>query len=162
MKFGNHFLNIYVLLALAITSTSSSYGQSLEQEQVKAAITTFFDGFHKGDSSIVASVMDRDAVLQTIGKNREGNTVLRKEAMEGLLKAIADRPEDQKWDERLLDYNIKIDGAMANAWTPYEFWFNDKFSHCGVNSFQLFKSEDGWKIIYLIDTRRRTGCKNDE
>jgi hypothetical protein len=56
-------------------------------------------------------------------------------------------------------YNIQIDGAMANAWTSYEFWVNGSFSHCGVNSFQLFKDEGAWKIIYLIDTRRKEGCQ---
>lgn len=71
-----------------------------------------------------------------------------------MLNAIVTRTDDQKWDERLLHYNIQVDGNMANAWTPYEFWFNDAFSHCGVNSFQLFKNGDQWKIIYLIDTRR--------
>ena len=55
-------------------------------------------------------------------------------------------------------YNIQIDGPMANAWTNYEFWVNDSFSHCGVNSFQLFNDQGSWKIIYLIDTRRKEGC----
>ena len=27
-----------------------------------------------------------------------------------------------------------------------------KLSHCGVNSFELYHFEDGWKIIYLADT----------
>lgn len=35
---------------------------------------------------------------------------------------------------------------------------NGNFSHCGVNSFQLFHDNGQWKIIYLIDTRQRTGC----
>ncbi|UWX56421.1 hypothetical protein NYZ99_09635 [Maribacter litopenaei] len=58
-----------------------------------------------------------------------------------------------------MDYSIQIDGAMANAWTPYEFRINDNFSHCGVNSFQMVKLEGEWKIIYLIDTRRKEGCE---
>ncbi|GAA4281996.1 nuclear transport factor 2 family protein [Gaetbulibacter aestuarii] len=162
MKFGKPIYKTCFILMLSIVFATTSYGQSNEQEQVKATIKTFFDGFHKGDSSMVASVMTRDAILQTIGKNKAGKTLLRQEGLDGLLKAIAYRPDDQKWDERLLDYDINIDGAMAHAWTPYEFWFNDAFSHCGVNSFQLFKSENGWKIIYLIDTRRRTGCTKAE
>ena len=47
---------------------------------------------------------------------------------------------------------------MATAWTPYEFWYKEKFSHCGVNSFQLMKIENEWKIIYFVDTRRRSDC----
>jgi hypothetical protein len=64
----------------------------------------------------------------------------------------------EKLDEQLLSYDIKIDGDMAIAWTPYKFYFNDKFSHCGVNIFTLIKREQRWKIMGITDTRRRQGC----
>ena len=54
---------------------------------------------------------------------------------------------------------IHVDANLASAWTPYEFYVNDKFSHCGVNSFQLVKLKGNWVITYLIDTRRREACK---
>ena len=73
---------------------------------------------------------------------------------------IANIPKDRKFEEKLLDFSIQVDGNMANAWTPYEFWYQEELSHCGVNSFQLIKEDDKWKIIYLVDTRRREGCKN--
>ena len=47
---------------------------------------------------------------------------------------------------------------MANVWTAYSFYFDGKFSHCGVNSFQLLKEAGEWKIFYLVDTRRKEGC----
>ena len=105
------------------------------------------------------SVMIDKFLTQTTYKDKEGNGMLVNEDSSKLIQAIANRPADQKWDERLLDYNIQIDGTMAHVWTPYEFWFNDQFSHCGVNSFQLFNDSGNWKIIYLIDTRRREGCQ---
>lgn len=106
------------------------------------------------------SVIGTKIVLQTTSVNKAGKSELITESISKLLGAIANRKSDQKWDERLLDFNIQVDGNMASAWIPYEFWFNGEFSHCGVNSFQLFKSNEGWKIIYLIDTRRREGCEN--
>ena len=71
------------------------------------------------------------------------------------ITSILSIPENQKFEEKLLSFDIKIDGNMANAWTPYEFWFNDQFSHCGVNSFQLIKVDNAWKIFFLVDTRRK-------
>jgi hypothetical protein len=38
---------------------------------------------------------------------------------------------------------------------PYQFYIGDKFSHCGVNSFQLVKLQGQWKIQYLIDTQEK-------
>ena len=135
---------------------------STEQIEVKQTIETFFDGFHKGDTTLMKSVMMPKVTMQTAFINREGQGVFNDDGgANNLLKAIADRPEDQKWDERLTSYNIQIDANMANAWVGYEFWYNEAFSHCGVNSFQLVKTENKWKIIYLIDSRRKSSCNKD-
>ena len=55
--------------------------------------------------------------------------------------------------------DIKIDGNLASVWTPYEFYLDNNFSHCGVNSFQLFNNNGNWEIIYIVDTRKKLGCK---
>ncbi|HYD90904.1 MAG TPA: nuclear transport factor 2 family protein, partial [Flavobacterium sp.] len=59
-------------------------------------------------------------------------------------------------------WQIFVDGGIASAWTPYEFYFEDKFSHCGVNSFQLILEDGKWKITGITDSRRRTACYNEE
>jgi hypothetical protein len=146
---------------LAFLITATLFGQDDEKVKVKLAVDTFFEGFHKGDTALMKTVMTDKILMQTAYKNKEGMDVLVTDEPKKMLTAIATRTADQKWDERLLDYSIQVDGNMANAWTPYEFWFNDTFSHCGVNSFQLFKDGEQWKIIYLIDTRRRAGCNEE-
>ena len=151
-----------IFLLLMMLCSSIIFAQTNEDANVKAAIDTFFEGFHKGDTTMMKSVMMGKFTTQTAFKNKEGKDVLRTDDSSKLINAIANRPADQKWDERLKDYIIKVDGNMANAWTPYEFWFNGNFSHCGVNSFQLFHDPGQWKIIYLIDTRQRTGCNESK
>lgn len=150
-----------VIVFLVFLFTISITAQTDEESLVKASVDTFFEGFHKGDTALMRTVMADKILMQTAYKNKEGKDVLVTDEATKLINAIATRPDTQIWDERLLGYSIQIDGNMANAWTPYEFWFNDEFSHCGVNSFQLFKDGDQWKIIYLIDTRRRSDCKKD-
>ena len=148
-----------ILLLFTILISSTLFGQTDETKQVKLAIDTFFEGFHKGDTTLMKSVMMGKFPTQTTYKNKEGKDVIQTGESSDFLKAIGNRPADQKWDERLLDYVIKVDGNMASAWTPYEFWFNGNFSHCGVNSFQLFHDNGQWKIVYLIDSRRRSDCE---
>ena len=150
-----------IIFYIALLITSTSIGQTHEDTLVKASVDTFFEGFHKGDTALMKSVMADKILMQTAYRNKEGKDILVTDNPNKLINAIADRPDDQKWDERLLDYSIQVDGNMANAWTPYEFWFNGEFSHCGVNSFQLFKNGNTWEIIYLIDTRRRANCDRD-
>jgi hypothetical protein len=63
------------------------------------------------------------------------------------------------YDERISFDLVKIDGELASVWTPYKFYAGEKFSHCGVDSYQLVKLNGEWKIQYLIDTRRKQGCE---
>ncbi|MGJ5641564.1 nuclear transport factor 2 family protein [Formosa sp. S-31] len=154
---------IRILLLLALLITNSVKAQALDEKAaVKAAVDTFFDGFHKGDTTTMRTVLNSEVKLFTVFKNKASEDELVTGTVEDMLKGIAQKPAGQKWDERLLDYDIKIDGSMANVWTPYEFYYNDAFLHCGVNSFQLFKENDKWKIVFIMDTRRLTGCDNHQ
>lgn len=141
---------LYVILLLISVET---FAQS--EAEVQKTIETFFKGFHKQDSILLNQVVYKDVTLQTIAINREGKTILHTEDYDKFITSILSIPENQKFEEKLLSFDIKIDGNMANAWTPYEFWFNDQFSHCGVNSFQLIKVDNTWKIFFLVDTRRK-------
>lgn len=150
----------YYILCIAFFTTCISFSQTSESNEVKATIERFFEGFHAGDTTMMTSVMMSKITMQTAYINKEGEGVFVDDGgTDKLLNAIANRPDNQKWDERLLKFDIKIDANLAIAWVDYEFWFNGDFSHCGVNSFQLVKTKGQWKIIYLIDSRRRNNCK---
>jgi hypothetical protein len=97
--------------------------------------------------------------MQTVIAKPEGSEI-GSNAVADFVKRIATTPEGTTLDERILEYQIKIDGTMASAWTPYQFYVNGNFSHCGVNSFQLVKMAEGWKIVYIIDTRRKEPCES--
>lgn len=152
MKFSVFILCFFVF--------ANSFSQNTFSEaDAKKSIDIFFEGFHKGDTLLMKSVMAENMVMQTAYTDKNGNNKVNGDDANGFIIAIANRAADQKWDERLLDYKIEIDGNLAHVWTPYEFWFNETFSHCGANSFTLAKLENGWKIIHIIDSRRKTDCK---
>ena len=129
-------------------------GSALE---VKQTIEYFFQGFHQRDSVAMKSVMHPDLVLQTV-LSRPGQTKLVISQTNDFLKAVATRPITPVWEERLNQCQISVDGAMAQAWVEYSFWLDGTFSHCGVDAFALFKSDQGWQITYLADTRRTVDC----
>ena len=95
---------------------------------------------------------------QTISKDKKGNIIVKQENLKDFGISISMAPKGSL-DERTRYDVVKTDGPLAIAWTPYSFYYQEKFSHCGVNSFQLIKTANGWKIQYLIDTRRRAGCE---
>jgi hypothetical protein len=60
--------------------------------------------------------------------------------------------------ERLFEPRVELQGSLASVWAPYDFHFGTRFSHCGVDAFQLLKTADGWRIAGLADTYETAGC----
>lgn len=146
------------LILLVSIFCCSLNAQTSEEDNVKQAIVDFFDAFHKQDTLKLKAMANGNIKMQSISVTAEGQPRLSENDYHSFVKNIAGIPKDKSFKEKILSYDIRIDGNMANAWTPYEFWFDGNFSHCGVNSFQLIKEDDKWKIIYLVDTRRRDDC----
>lgn len=149
-----------ILFSICIFTTALLTAQpSFSEMDAKELIDTFFEGFHTGDTTLMKSVMAPNMVMQTAYSTPEGEHKVTDSPTEGFISAIANRPVDQKWDEKLLDYRVQMDGNLAVVWTPYEFYFNGNFMHCGANAFTLAKMQEGWRIIHIIDSRRKEGCK---
>ncbi|MFZ5554690.1 MAG: nuclear transport factor 2 family protein [Bacteroidota bacterium] len=134
-----------------------SFSQS-DESQIKSVITQLFDGMRTSDTSKINSCFEKDARLQTI-LFKEGNPSLVTDHVNDLTEAVA-IPHTEIWDERIISWDIRINGLLASCWAEYEFYIGKKFSHCGVDAFQLYKREGKWKIIQLSDTRR-TDCVSD-
>jgi len=126
-----------------------------QRQDVQHSIEIFFDGFHQKDTVKIKSVCSDKMILQSISESNVQGNKLSNENAKDFYKSIATIPSSMKFQEKILSYNIQIDGTMAHVWAPYQFYLNDKLSHSGVNTFTLFKEKDSWKIIYLIDTRRK-------
>ena len=144
---------LLVTIFLILSGVCFSQG-TLSEENAKQYIDVFFDGFHKKDTVKMRSVMVMSMNMYSVYKSKnDGNTVSHYNGS-GFLKMVASRDEGVEWEERILDYKINIDGNLASIWTPYQFYLNGELSHCGANLFTLVATDDGWKIMSIIDSRR--------
>lgn len=148
-------LNLCVATLCAIAP--SIQAQTADVEAVKETINTMFDGMRAADSAMVASAFVKDAPMHTVYTNQAGEVVRAIGSLDQFLNAVG-TPHEEVWDEHILSYNVQIDGDLASVWTPYKFYLGKRFSHCGVNSFQMAKLAEEWKIIYIVDTRRGNDC----
>ncbi|MBS7253727.1 nuclear transport factor 2 family protein [Flavobacterium branchiicola] len=144
-------MKIYLIFAFLLLGLSAN----AQKQEVQKTIEIFFEGFHQKDSIKIKSVCSDAIILQSISESAIKGNKLSDEKASTFYKSIASIPANMKFKEKILSYSIQIDGIMAHVWAPYEFYLNDKLSHSGVNTFTLFKEKDSWKIIYLIDTRRK-------
>lgn len=147
-------LVIFALFLLGFAT--NTFAQSDEESAVKKIINNLFTGMKTEDSTLTRTAFAPAAIMQTI-VNKEGKVNIRTESVNDFIKFIG-TPHQEKYDERIVFTKILIDGPLASVWTDYKFYLGEKFSHCGVNSFQLVKGDKGWQIVYIIDTRRKEGC----
>ena len=147
------------IAALAFCPNLSAQKQKPEnpEKDIKATINRFFEGMEKGDTALLKSACAPSMVLQTYMADKEGAMQVYTETFADFLKMVGGVSADQ-YDERIKFEAIHAEKSLASAWTPYTFYINEKRSHCGTNSFQLIKTAEGWKIQYIIDTRRKQGC----
>ena len=145
-----------LVLAPLLCHPTSAQAQVSAEQEVRAAIDRLFTGMRQGDSTVVRSVFHPEARLMS-ASIRQGEPVLRVDSPDNFVRAVG-TPHDQVWDERISNVQIKGDGPLASAWMDYAFYTGERFSHCGVNAFQFFRTPEGWKVIQITDTRRREGC----
>jgi len=147
---------IGLFLILMTVSFYSLRAQTAE-DSVKAAVNLLFESMKNGDANALRNCFSDSAILQTISTDKSGQKFIRSEQVSGFAESVSKLPKGAA-DERIIFETIRIDGPLAIVWTPYMFYFNGQFSHCGVNSFHLVKLNGSWKIHFLIDTRRKEPC----
>lgn len=149
-------LNFMLALVLSFPTVAQ---QDAEGMAIMQPIVRLFKGMNLGDSALVHSAFAKEVTMVSVSKDKAGNQVVRRESsLTGFLKAVG-TPHPEPWSEPIWDANIEVDGTFAQVWTRYAFYVGKKFSHCGVDAFQLVKYEKDWKIIHLADTRQTIGCE---
>jgi Putative lumazine-binding len=138
-----------MLLATGMTTAAIAPRGDPERQAVLATIHRLFDGMRNGDSAAVRAAFHPSAYLATALQSPTG-PVLRVDTLEAFVRAVGS-PHDEE---------VRIDGPLATVWTEYSFFAGARFSHCGVDAFQLARTGEGWRIIALTDTRRREGCRD--
>jgi hypothetical protein len=146
-----------ILFTVVLALTSTVRAQTTE-DSVKTTINQLFEGMKNADTVLLKSAFTDDPILQTVATNKKKQVYIKTDKFKDFVKFIGDQKVGEA-DERVEFETIRIDGPLAMVWAPYQFYYKGKFHHCGVNSFQLVRIDNNWKIQYLIDTRRKD-CGN--
>jgi hypothetical protein len=127
--------------------------QTSDEKDVLAACQKVFDGMASNDSAKILAAMTADARLYGVRSNGAAYATAADQwatRLAGLKSAFIERFTKTP--------TVSIHGAIANVWGEYEFLRDGKFAHCGVDSFNLLKTAEGWKVAAIFDTEEATGC----
>ena len=147
------------LLLFTFCLTTTALQAQDERYEIKQVVQELFDGMRAGDtSSMVKLFAQEEMEMKTVYKDKVGQVQLNSGKLSGWMNSVG-TPHDEVYDERLGAYDIQIHGDMASMQVEYYFFVGEKFSHCGVNFLQCVKTNGGWKIMNVADTRIREGCE---
>jgi len=146
--------SIAIVMAVLIGAvTLPAQISNTEKDAVVKAVQVFFDTMTARD------VEGARAILQPQGRfhamsMRDGKPDVRAFSNEEYFAIL--QASKQKMRERTWNAEVSVNGLIATFRAPYDFWIDGKLSHCGVDAFDLIKTEDGWKIaggVYTVESK---------
>jgi len=158
-------MKLFVTLYLIVLTGSGLFAQTktavsptlTDQQAVEATVKTLFNSMRAADTVMARSVIAPNFRIVVLVQNSDKQTSTRETSAKQFLAQITSKPP-QTLDERYWAGQVQIDGDLASFWCQYAFFNNGKFSHCGTDVFQLYRSPQGWKIVNLSYNIRREGC----
>ena len=152
---GNRFL-IILMVATVIGIQMSWAAPHSEEQSVIAAVEQFFKAIETRDADMARDILLPEGVVFSV--REEGKEkIIRATTHEQIINSFASSTE--KMLERMWDPKVLIHKEIAVVWTKYDFHREGKFSHCGVDAFNLIKTPKGWKISGIFYTVEKEGCE---
>ena len=118
-----------------------------DRDAVVQVITNFFHAMTMRDVDAMRALMTEDGMIYGYREGDDGLQVIRRPHAEYLagLEAGEGQLLERFWKPEVMVY-----GRLATAWTPYDFYANGSFSHCGVNNFSLLRTDERWVIAGVV------------
>lgn len=134
-----------------IIFTANCFAQEPEKEVLKV-VNKFFHTMEKKDSTAFNNLFLDNAHAYSV--RRQGDSTL---VQNKVLKANSSK---STLKERLRheEITVHINKNVAAVWAPYDFWIDNKHSHCGYEVFTLIKKGTEWKIASLTYSVEQNAC----
>jgi len=146
-----------ITVSLLVLPLGSLQAQESADEAL-ATVQALFDAMRAADTTSMRSLFEDDARLVMTGNNQEGEPETRVATLDDFLNNIG--AAEGVIDEQIWDVEVRVEDNLATVWNKYALYFEGQLHHCGVDSFQLAHTMQGWKIIAIADTQRRQGCED--
>jgi hypothetical protein len=139
------------LLALLAIAPASLHAQSSDEKAVLATVDKIFVAMTARDTAASRALILPGGYFYS---TREGKTRVQSDT--SYINSLA-RGTD-KLLERIYEPKVLIHKEMATVWARYDFFVNDKRTHCGVDSFTFLRTDTGWRMANVSYNVELTGC----
>lgn len=128
-----------------------------DEGAVMAPINAMLAGLAARDSAAILAQLRPDGGATVANEAPNGVRTIRHMSWTEFAASV--KPGPEKYEERISNPAIEIDGDIAMVWAPYTFFIDGKAHHCGVDHFDLVRDTGTWKIVNITWSARAAGCE---
>jgi hypothetical protein len=137
---------LLALLSLCLFSINLSAQTSSE------VIDQFFEALNAKDHEALNNLCVDGMGIHSL--SLKPDRILSSQSIEDFTNQIQSMPEDLEIFEKIQSKESIETDDLAQYTLAYSFYVNGEFSHSGINVMTLIKTEEGWKVSYVADTRK--------
>ena len=124
---------------------------------VLAPINAMFAGLEARDSAAILAQTRPEGGATVASEKPDGTRSIRHLSWADFAGGI--KPGPERYQEKLFDPAVEIDGDIAMVWSRYVFTIDGKPHHCGVDHFDLVRENGAWKLLNVTWSSRTNGCE---
>lgn len=128
-----------------------------EASAVLAPVNAVFAAIAARSGELLRSVMRDDASLTVTSDTPDGARKITRRTVADFVAGL--KPGPERFEERLYDPAIEVDGDVALVWGRYNFYIDGKLHHCGYDHFDLVREGATWKIANITYSSRTKDCE---
>ncbi|OYY67371.1 nuclear transport factor 2 family protein [Sphingomonas sp. 28-63-12] len=128
-----------------------------EASAVMAPVNAAFAAIAARNGELLRPVVREEGNLFVASVAADGTRKITRRPMTEFITGM--KPGPERYEERLYDPAIEVDGDVALVWGRYNFYIDGKLHHCGYDHFDLVRESGQWRIANITYSSRTTGCE---
>lgn len=132
-----------LLIPTALCFSATVYGQ--DNSELLAVADEALARISEEDSAGLAALMIPEAMVYIGSEEDDGSFRVGTRTYE----STRDREIEVDLVERGWDPTVMVSGTIGIVWYPYDIYVDGEWSHCGVDIFNMIRTNDGWRIAAL-------------
>ena len=144
----------------AMMLSVAGFGQAVDDKKAALAVVNeLFSQMRAANAAGILATGTAENQLVAVRKLKDGKTRIDVINGEAFTKFFT---KADAVEELMYAPNVEVSGDWAMVWGRYVFFIGDKISHCGINQFNLVRTDAGWKIANGASTINPADCNEKE
>lgn len=150
---------LFTFLVLSLSAIPALAQKADDKTAVLGVVQRLFDEMAAANAAGILATGTAENQLVAVQRMKDGKSKISVINGEAFTKFFT-KPGAVK--EVMYDPKVEVSGDWAMVWGRYVFFANGKLSHCGINQFNLVRTDAGWKIANGASTIDPNDCSAKE